>query len=96
MPATNPTRRRLPSLRHDAQVELALRRLSRFARLEREYGPQLNEAGQRLLRASTFSAYCDCRALGIADRAASALKDACTAASPAGESLETAPVGAAS
>ena len=52
-----------------ARVELSLRRLSRLAALEREYGRQLNPAGLRLLRASTFSVYCDCRALGMADRA---------------------------
>ena len=95
MPATNPTRRRLPALRHDAQVELALRRLSRFARLEREYGGQLNEAGLRLLRASTFSAYCDCRTLGIADRAAAALTDTFVEPTVAEETPEAAPVGAA-
>ena len=69
MPANNPTRRRLVGLRHDAQVDLALERLARLVRLDREYGPQLNEAGLRLLRASAFSAYCDCRALGIVARA---------------------------
>ena len=71
--AVSPTRRRLTGLRHDAQVELALRRLARFVRLEHEYGGQLNAAGLRLLRASTFLAYCDCRRLGVADRAAELL-----------------------
>jgi hypothetical protein len=94
VPATNPTRRRLPALRHDAQVELALRRLSRFARLEREYGAQLNQAGLRLLRASTFSAYCDCRALGIADRASAALADTVAELVTAEECVGGTPVGA--
>jgi hypothetical protein len=56
-------------MHRQAQVELALRRLSRLAALEREYGHQLNAAGRRLLRFSTFSAYCDCRALGLVERA---------------------------
>ena len=68
MAATNP-RRRLAAMHRQAQVELSLRRLSRLTTLEREYGHQLNAAGLRLLRASTFTAYCDCRALGIEDRA---------------------------
>jgi hypothetical protein len=69
--ASNPHhhRRRLGVLSQRAQVELALQRLSRFAALEREYAGQLNEAGVRLVRASTFTAYCDCRALGMAKRA---------------------------
>jgi hypothetical protein len=56
-------------MHRQAQVDLALRRLGRLANLEREYGHQLNAAGRRLLRVSTFSVYCDCRALGLADRA---------------------------
>ncbi len=73
MAVSSTTRKRLVGLRHDAQVELALRRLARFVRLEREYGAQLNHAGVRLLRASTFSAYCDCRRLGVAAQAAAIL-----------------------
>ena len=96
MPATNQPRRRLPSLRHDAQVELALARLVRFARLEREYGAQLNDAGIRLLRASAFSAYCDCRALGIAERATAALRDGEPDAAVSLETSPAVPVGAAS
>jgi len=71
--ASSTTRKRLVGLRHDAQVELALRRLARFVRLEREYGAQLNHAGLRLLRACTFSAYCECRRLGVAAQAAAIL-----------------------
>jgi hypothetical protein len=56
-------------MHRQAQVELSLRRLRRMTALEREYGQQLNAAGQRLLRASTFTAYCDCRALGVEERA---------------------------
>ena len=62
-------RRRFVAMHRQAQVDLSLRRLGRLAALEREYGDQLNPAGLRLLRASTFSAYCDCRALGLEDRA---------------------------
>lgn len=83
MSANSSPRRRLPALRHDAQVELALGRLVRFARLEREFSAQLNEAGLRLLRASTFSAYCDCRTLGVAERAAAALRDGLCEPAPA-------------
>ena len=68
MAATN-QRRRLAAMHRQAQVDLSLRRLSRLTTLEREYGHQLNAAGRRLLRASTFSVYCDCRALGLEDRA---------------------------
>lgn len=96
MPPTNQPRRRLPSLCHDAQVELALARLLRFARLEREFGAQLNDAGLRLLRASAFSAYCDCRTLGIADRAESALRAARVEAAAVMDTTLAAPVGAAS
>jgi hypothetical protein len=70
------TRRRLGTLGHRDQIELALRRLGRFAALEREYAGQLNEAGVRLVRASTFSAYCDCRALGVGKRADRILTEA--------------------
>ena len=94
MAATNPTRRRLPALRHEAQVELALHRLRRFARLEHEYGAQLNDAGLRLLRASTFSAYCDCRMLGVADRAVEALRTVAAEAVAAETTAGVAPVGA--
>lgn len=52
-----------------AQIDMALQRLERFTTLEHEYGDRLNEMGLRLLRASTFAAYCDCRALGIGARA---------------------------
>jgi hypothetical protein len=69
MAAVSTQRKRLAQIQRQAQVELALRRLDRLAQLEREYGAQLNDAGLRLLRASTFSAYCDCRALGLTDRA---------------------------
>jgi hypothetical protein len=96
VPPSNQQRRRLPALRHDAQVDLALARLARFARLEREYGGQLNDAGLRLLRASAFSAYCDCRSLGIADRADAALRDGREDAANVGETAPAAPVGAAS
>jgi hypothetical protein len=57
-------------------IELSLRRLSRLTTLQREYGGQLNEAGLRLLRATTFSAYCDCRALGVGDRALALIQSA--------------------
>jgi hypothetical protein len=70
--ASNAHRRRLTTLTtlsQRAQTELALQRLGRFAALEREYAGQLNEAGVRLVRASTFSAYCDCRDLGVGKRA---------------------------
>ena len=56
-------------MQKQAQVELAIRRLSRLSALQREYGSQLNQAGVRLVRSSMFSAYCDCRALGLGDRA---------------------------
>jgi hypothetical protein len=61
-------RRRLATLTQRAQIELALQRLERFATLERDYRGQLNDAGSRLVRASIFSAYCDCRALGVGKR----------------------------
>jgi hypothetical protein len=67
--ASNAHRRRLTTLSPRAQTELALQRLGRFAALEREYAGQLNEAGIRLVRASTFWAYCDCRDLGVGKRA---------------------------
>ncbi|MBM4416876.1 MAG: hypothetical protein FJ033_00955 [Chloroflexi bacterium] len=62
-------RRRLAVLNQRAQIELAIERLTRFATFERIYAGQLNEIGERLLRASTFTAYCDCRALGVGKRA---------------------------
>jgi hypothetical protein len=68
--------RRLTTLGLRAQTELALQRLGRFAALEREYAGQLNEAGVRLVRASTFSAYCDCRDLGVGKRADEILNQA--------------------
>jgi hypothetical protein len=67
--AANNQRRRLAAMHRQAQVDLSLRRLSRLTALEREYGQQLNDAGRRLLRASTFTVYCDCRALGLEERA---------------------------
>lgn len=69
MATINQQRRRLTAIQRQAQLELAVKRLSRLTRLQREYGPQLNEAGMRLLRASTFSAYIDCRALGLVEQA---------------------------
>ena len=82
MAATN-QRGRLAAMHRPAQVELSLRRLSRLTALEREYGHQLNAAGRRLLRASTFSVYCDCRALGIEDRAGQILDQLRPAGVPA-------------
>lgn len=61
-------RRRFATLTQRAQIELSLQRLERFATLERDYRGQLNHAGTRLVRASIFSAYCDCRALGVGKR----------------------------
>ncbi|TAK24636.1 MAG: hypothetical protein EPO26_05315 [Chloroflexota bacterium] len=52
-----------------AQIELAVERLSRFAELQRTYAGQLNEIGERLVQSSLFTAYCDCRALGVGKRA---------------------------
>jgi hypothetical protein len=78
-------RRRLATLSQRGQIELAVQRLERFASLEREYRGQLNGAGIRLVRASTFSAYCDCRTLGVGKRADQILSRA---------GVDTAPVAA--
>lgn len=56
---------RVTTLSHDEQVALALRRIGRFRSVLEKYGDQLNEAGLQFLRDSIFSAYLDCRALGI-------------------------------
>jgi len=69
VPTQTAQRRRLATLPQRIQIELSLDRLTRFAGLEREYAGQLNAAGVRLLRSSTFAAYCDCRALGVGKRA---------------------------
>jgi hypothetical protein len=82
-------RRRLATLTQRAQIELAVQRLERFASLERDYRGQLNDAGVRLVRASTFSAYCDCRSLGVGKRADQILTRACVEAAPVA-ALETA------
>ena len=76
MSSSNAHRRRLTTLSQRVQTELALQRLGRFVALEREYAGQLNEAGVRLVRASTFSAYCDCRDLGVGKRADQILSQA--------------------
>jgi hypothetical protein len=78
-------RRRLATLTQRAQIELALQRLERFASLECDYRGQLNEAGVRLVRASIFSSYCDCRTLGVGKRADQILSHV---------GVETAPVAA--
>jgi hypothetical protein len=62
-------------LRKDAQIELALNRLARFVDLERRFGPELNDAGQRLVRLSTFSVFCEARRLGVERRAGTVLRD---------------------
>lgn len=82
MTSQNAQRRRPGVLSQRAQIELALQRLARFASLEREYAGQLNDAGIRLLRACTFTAYCDCRSLGAVKRADDTLARARVEARP--------------
>ena len=83
-------RRRFVAMQRQAQVDLSLRRLGRLAALEREHGYELNPAGLRLLRLSTFSVYCDCRALGIEDRARLLLGHRRTPGTPARATTELA------
>ncbi len=70
-------------LRKEAQIELVLNRLARFVDLERRFGAELNDAGQRLVRLSTFSMFCEARRLGVERRAASVLRDGSAALSSA-------------
>lgn len=83
MAALSGHRKRIVPLQRQALVELSLRRLSRLTTLQREYGGQLNDAGLRLLRSTTFSAYCDCRSLGVADRALALIQSLSPPALPA-------------
>lgn len=62
-------RRRLKEVSSLQQEDMALRRLTRLTDIEREHGYKLNEQGLRLLRGSIFKAYCQCKELGILDKA---------------------------
>lgn len=69
MLALNNNSRRIVSIRREFQEENALRRLARLVMLEKDYVERLNENGVRLLRNCIFSCFCDCRELGLTDKA---------------------------
>ncbi len=60
---------RIVSTRREFQEESALRRLARLIMLEKDHVERLNDNGVRLLRNCIFSCYCDCRELGLIEKA---------------------------
>ena len=69
MLALNNHSRRIVSTRREFQEETALRRLARLIMLEKDHVERLNDNGVRLLRNCIFSCYCDCRELGLTEKA---------------------------
>ena len=57
------------SVRREFLEETALRRLARLIMLEKDHVERLNDNGVRLLRNCIFSCYCDCRELGVTEKA---------------------------
>ncbi len=53
-----------------------LERLQRLLRLRQEHEQDLNTQGLHLLDRSIFTAFCDCRDLGVAEEARRILRDA--------------------
>ena len=66
----------VPTIPRELQVRLALRRLARALVLERKYGPTMSARGLRLIRETIHLAYCDCRALGVAEAGRAILRTA--------------------
>ncbi len=73
---TAPSREVLSSDGGAPHPSVYLERLERLLRLRREHHQDLNRQGLNLLDRSIFTAYCDCRDLGVVEEARRVLCDA--------------------